>query len=242
MKSILLCWLFSALVPCIACSQTKINRSYPAKQGQTVAFRFDYPKTIRVSSWNKNEISVEASVKIDGAVADSVFTLFQSESNGRLLIENKLDMKKIPSRYYVMESGIKTRFDTKEDMNAFLKEKGSTVTSNYQTQDVEIIIDIKLPVNINTEISSVYGMVEVQDFKGPMKIDATYGGIDAKLNQQLIGKLKMTNRFGKIYTNLNLKPNELKEERFFTAITATPGQGPSYDFSSSYGNIYLRNP
>ncbi|MET0573557.1 MAG: hypothetical protein ABWZ79_19205, partial [Pedobacter agri] len=73
-------------------------------------------------------------------------------------------------------------------------------------------------------------------------IDAKFGGIDARLSQQQVGTLKMTNRFGKIYTNYNFQPNEVKEQRFFTSIAAHPGKGASYDFNSSFGNIYLRNP
>ncbi|WP_421943526.1 hypothetical protein [Pedobacter sp.] len=238
----ILCWLFTALVPCIAFSQSKINKNYQVSKGQTVAFHFDYPKTIRFSTWDKNEVSVEASVKIDGVEENNVFTIEKSESDGKLMIKNTIDMDKIPYSYFVSVDGIKHRFTKKADMDLFMKEQNGKVKSNYQTKDIEIIIDVKVPANINTEVTSVYGVVELQDFKGPIKVEATYGGIDAKLNQQLIGKLKMTNRFGKIYTNLTLKQNEIREERFYTAINATPGQGSSYDLNSSYGNIYLRNP
>ncbi|WP_231491652.1 hypothetical protein [Pedobacter sp. Leaf170] len=241
MKPILF-WLFTAIVPCIAFSQSKIVKNYPVNKGQTVSFNFDFPKTVRFSTWDKNEVSVEATVKVEGVDDNSVFSIEKTESDGKIVIKNKLDMEKIPYSYFVSVNGVKHRFTNKADMDVFMKEQGSSVKSNYQTRDIEIVIDVKLPASINTEVTSVYGFVEVQDFKGPIKVDATYGGIEAKLNQQLIGKIKMTNRFGKIYTNLDLKPNELKEERFYTAINATPGKGPSYDFNSSYGNIYLRNP
>jgi hypothetical protein len=241
MKSIL-CWLLVALVPCIAQSQTKINKSYPVNKGQTVEFRFDYPKTIKVSSWDKNEISVEASVRINGGENDTAFTLLQSSSDGKIYIENKLDMDKIPDTYYIMDKGIKTRFSSKSDMEAFIKEKGGPRPPTSQQKDLEITIEIKLPATINTEITSVYGMVEIQNFNGPIKVEARYGGIDASIDQKAIGKLKLTNRYGKIYSNLSLQPTEMTEQNFFTSLTASPGKGPSYDFSSSYGNIYLRNP
>jgi len=241
MKS-LLTWLFVALVPCIAHSQVKINKLYPAKKGQAVSFEFDYPKNIRVSNWDKDEISVEASIIVDGVKADEVFTLTKSESNGRMLITNKINMAKVPRRFYAFENGVKVLFKTREEMNAFLKEKGKAVSANYESSDIDVVIDIKLPANTNTHITSVYGLVEVAGFEGPIKIDATYGGIDARLSQRAIGKLTMTNRFGKIYTDFKLKPEEIKEQQFYTAINTTLGKGASYDFNSSYGNIYLRNP
>ncbi|WP_316809657.1 hypothetical protein [Pedobacter agri] len=239
---LVLCWLFTALVPCIALSQEKIAKLYPVKKGQTVDFKFDYPKIIRVSNWDKNEISVEASIKVNGVAANDVFSLLNSEADGKVLIENKVDMDKVPQQFYTVENGEKQMFDSRAQMEAFIKEKGNTVTSSYQTKDIEILIDIKLPANVVTNVTATYGVVEVADFDGPITIDAKFGGIDARLSQQQVGTLKMTNRFGKIYTNYNFQPNEVKEQRFFTAIAATPGKGASYDFNSSFGNIYLRNP
>ncbi|MGN7986334.1 hypothetical protein ACTJKC_03280 [Pedobacter sp. 22226] len=240
MKTILF-WLLMAMVPGIALSQTKINKSYPVKKGDAVVLRFDYPKVVHVSSWDKNEIAIEATVKINNGESDSAFTLQESSADGTITIQNKLDMDKIPEAYYVKENGIKTRLNSKADLDAYIKEKGGAKISTYQTKDIEITINIKLPADINTEISSVYGIVEIKDFKGPVKVDARYGGIDASINQSAIGKIKLTNRYGKIYTDMALKPTEMKEENFFTSLTAAPGVGPSYDLSSSYGNIYLRN-
>ncbi|RBQ02541.1 hypothetical protein DRW42_26355 [Pedobacter miscanthi] len=229
------------MVPGIALSQTKINKAYPVKKGDAVVLNFDYPKVIHISSWDKNEIGIEAIVKINGGENDSAFTLHESTADGTITIQNKLDMDKIPEAYYVKENGIKTRLNSKADLDAYIKEKSGTKISSYQTKDIEITINIKLPANINTEVRSVYGIVEIKDFKGPIKVDARYGGIDASIGQSAIGKIKLTNRYGKIYTDMVLKPTELKEENFFTSLTAAPGVGPSYDLSSSYGNIYLRN-
>ncbi|WP_157255660.1 hypothetical protein [Pedobacter sp. Leaf41] len=236
------CWLLMATVSCIAFAQETISKSYPITAGQTVNFDFDFPKTIRVSNWDKKEIAVVATVKVDGVAAADVFSLIESESKDQISIKNKLEMAKIPQRFYAVTNGVKSIFNTKEEMNAFLREKGSTVTANYQSRNIEISIEIKLPANTKTNLSSTYGIVELVDFEGPIKIDATYGGIDAKLQEKAIGSLKMTNRFGKIYTDFNFKPEEIKEQRFFTSINANPGKGATYDFSSSYGHIYLRKP
>ncbi len=229
------------MLPGIALSQTKINKSYPVKKGDAVILSFDYPKIIHISSWDKSEIGIEATVKINDGENDSAFTLEESSADGTITIQNKLDMDKIPQSYYVKENGVKTRLNSKADLDAYIKEKSGVNISTYQTKDIEITINIKLPADINATVNSVYGMVEIKDFKGPIKIDAKYGGIDASINQSAIGKLKLTNRYGKIYTNMVLKPTDMKEGNFFTSLTAAPGVGPSYDLSSSYGNIYLRN-
>jgi hypothetical protein len=56
-----------------AAAQTVVNKSYPVKPGQTVELEFDYPKVIRVSTWDKNEVSVTAKVSINDGENDALF-------------------------------------------------------------------------------------------------------------------------------------------------------------------------
>jgi len=238
MKSILT-GLLIAVIPVFAFSQTKLNRIYKIKKGQKIELKFDYPKLIHISTWDKNEISVEASVKINEGKNDGAFTLDETKLDGKIIISNKIDMSQIDDTYFVVSNGVKTRFDNKKDFENFKKGNSSNI-SYYNQRDIQVTIQIKLPANISTDVSSVYGIVELENLNGPIKVDAEYGGIDASLNENKIGKIKLTNRFGKIYSDLQLKPTEQIEKNFYTSITASPGTGPSYDISSSYGNIYLR--
>jgi len=240
MKSLVL-WLLIAIGPCLALAQTKINKSYPVTKGQTIDLHFDYPKLVHISTWEGNEIVVEATVKINNGESDRAFSLTESTSGDRISISNKLDMDMIPDTYYILDKGIKTRFTSKQDLDAYVAQQGSTRVSTYQQRDIEVSINIKIPNGMNTEIMSTYGIVEVGTFNAPIKVDARYGGIDASVAAQSVGKLQLTTRYGKIFTNLTLQPTERIQKDFFTSITASPGSGPSYDFSSTYGNIYLRS-
>lgn len=240
MKSIFL-WLFIAIGPCFALAQTKVSKSYPVTKGQTIDLHFDYPKIIHISTWDGNEISVVATVKINNGENDRAFTLIENTSEGKLSISNKVDMDLIPDSYYTVDNGNKIRFNSKKDLEAYISEKGGSRPSIFQQKDIEISLDIKIPVNVTTEIASVYGMVEVRNFNAPIKVDARYGGIDASITEKAIGRLDLTTRYGKIFTNISLQPTEKTEKDFFTSITASPGKGPGYSFTSSYGNIYLRS-
>jgi len=241
MKSMIL-WLFIAIGPCLALAQSKVTKSYPVTKGQTIDLRFDYPKIVRLSTWEGNELVIEATVKINNGESNNAFSLKENITGDKISISNKLDMDAIPNSYYIVDQGIKTRFNSKNDMDAYVAQKGSgSRISYYSTQDIEITINIKVPVGISTDVLSTYGMVEVQNFKAPISVKATYGGVDASVTEAAIGKLQLTTRYGKIFSNLSLKPTEQTQKDFFTSITATPGSGPSYDLSSSYGNIYLRS-
>jgi hypothetical protein len=240
MKSIFL-WLFIAIGPCFALAQTKISKSFPVTKGQKVNLHFDYPKMIHISTWEGNEVAVVATVKINNGETNQAFTLIGSSSAGKISISNKIDMDLVPDSYYIVDKGNKIRFNSKKDLQAYVSEHEGTRTTTYQQKDIEISLDIKVPVNVSTEITSVYGLVEVRNFNGAIKVDATYGGIDASVTEREIGRLDLTTQYGKIYTNLTLQPTEKTEKDFFTSITALPGKGPGYDFSSTYGNIYLRS-
>ncbi|MBG6236237.1 hypothetical protein IWX76_002818 [Pedobacter sp. CAN_A7] len=240
MKSLFL-WLFIAIGPCFALAQTKVKKSYPVGKNQTIDFRFDYPKNIYISTWIGNEINIEAQVNINNGKTDQAFSLVETSTAGRISIANKLDLDLIPDSYYIMQKGVKTQFSSKKDLEAHLKTLSGPRPSIYQNKDINIDIHIKVPVNVNTKITSVYGLVEVSNFNGPIHVDATYGGIDASLTEKAIGRLQLITRYGKIFSNLSLKPIEKIEKDFFTSITAVPGKGPGYHLNSSYGNIYLRS-
>jgi hypothetical protein len=240
MKSMLL-WLFIAFGPCLALAQTKISSSFPVTKGQTVDLQFDYPKTIHVSTWASNEISIVATVKINNGETNGAFALVENRSEEKISISNKLNMDLIPESYYTIDNGNKVRFSSKKDLEIYLAGKGGSRPATYQQKDIEISLDIKVPAGVSTKITSVYGLVEVQNFNGPIRVDATYGGIDASFAENAIGRLQLTTQYGKIYTDLSLQPTEKIEKDFFTSITAFPGKGPGYKFASTYGNIYLRN-
>jgi hypothetical protein len=241
MKNLLAILLF-AITPFITFSQQTIIKTYPVKQGQQINLSFDYPKLIKISSWDKNEVSIVATVTIDNEEKVNAFTLTDSLNDNTLSIRNKIDWDKVPTMYYLSDKGVKTNFKTKQGFDNYKKENDGNLpnASFYQQRNIDVQMEIKIPVGVYANIKSVYGMIELANFNSPAMIEAKYGGIDASMNEGQIGKIKLTNRYGAIYTNLNLIATEKKDANFFTSITAEPGKGPAYDLSSSYGNIYLR--
>lgn len=242
MKALIIA-LLAGLFPVIAFTQSKISKTYPVTDRQKINFKFDYPKIIHISSWDKKEVSVEATVKINDGHNDSAFTLNQTSADGVISISNKIDMDQIPESYYAVLDGVKTHFNSKAELDSYIDQHtgNNKRLSSYQQRDIQVTVEIKVPADAITNLRSVYGLVELAQVRGPITIEATYGGIDASLNKENIGQIKLTNRYGKIYSDLDLKPTTQTEQSFYTSITASPGKGPSYDISSSYGNIYLRN-
>ena len=65
------CCLFTMLLT----AQSTVTKTYPVKAGETVELNFDYPKIVRVSTWDKNEVSIVAKVSINDGQNDDAFVL-----------------------------------------------------------------------------------------------------------------------------------------------------------------------
>ena len=214
--------------------------TFPVTAGQAVTLKFDYP-VVRVSTWEKNEVSVTAHVNINDHENDSAFTLSAVSTAGGLVISDEIkDMDKLPRRYTIVQNGKKMIYRSKEEYQQAAKTGGRQ--QSYEGTDIDIVLEVKLPVQSHIDIKSVYGIVEMTNFHAAADIDATYGGIDATIAPASTGRLKATTSYGQIYSNLDLKITDHTERDFFNSITAEPGTGPSFALTSTYGKIYLRKP
>lgn len=222
-------------------AQTPVNKSYPASAGQKIAFHFDYPELVKISTWEKNEISIQGMVSINAGESDDAFELTQSVSGNTISIENRIrNLKELPHRITVMRGSEKITFKTKADFKKYKEEHGENFNMTNWGVDIEIVLEIKVPKNMETKLESVYGMVEVKNFQGPLSVDATYGGVDVAVQEKTIGELVAETGYGQIYTNLDQKFTGTEFEDFHTVVSIKPGTGPRYSFESKYGNVYLR--
>ncbi len=224
-----------------AVAQTPVNKTFPVQTGQTIRFHFDYPELVKVSTWDKNEISIEGTVSINASENDEAFQLSSSIMGNTLVIESEIvNLKNLPRRITVMRDGKKMSFKNKSALRDFDPGNHNNYKFYSEGVDIDIVLEIKVPKEVATKVESVYGIVEVKEFSGPLIVDATYGGIDASLSESKTGELKAETNYGQIYSNLDHRFSGGEEEDFHTLISAQLGNGPNYRFESKYGNVYLR--
>lgn len=230
-------------IPVKQYAQTPVNKTIAVEKGQTIEMHFDYPELIKVTTWDRDEISIQGEVSINGGENDDAFIL-ESTTNGKVVrIKSEIrDMKNLPQRVTVTRDGQKLIFKNKNEWQKYRAENGGSYNSMSFGAEIDIKLEIKVPRNTATQLTSTYGMVEVTNFNGPLTVDATYGGVDAALVERSIGELNAETNFGQIYTNLDLRfgGDNVTNRDFHTYVSAKPGQGPNYSFESKYGNVYLR--
>jgi len=225
----------------VLAAQTPVNKNYPVSAKQTISLRFDYPELVKISTWDKNELSITGTVSINGGENDDAFELLQSTSGHTIYIENKIrNLKELPHRITIVRDGEKITFKTKADYEKYCKENGRSFNQRSEGVDMDILLEIKVPKNMEVKLESVYGIVEVRNYTGPLIVEATYGGVDVTVQEKSMGELTAETNYGQIYSNLDLKFSGSDFEDFHTYVSAKPGSGPKYSFESKYGNVYLR--
>jgi hypothetical protein len=229
------------LVTGVLLAQTPVNKTYPVTAGQKISFRFDYPELVKISTWDKNEILISGSVSINQGESDDAFELLSSNSGSLIYIENKIrNLKDLPKRITVTRGIEKLTFKSEADFKAYCKETGSDFNVKSWGVDMDILLEIKVPKNIETKLECVYGLAEVKSFSGPLSVEATYGGVDVSVQERTTGELTAETSYGQIYSNLDLKFTGSEFKDFHTVVSIKPGTGPKYNFESKYGNVYLR--
>jgi hypothetical protein len=238
-KQTLILLLLLASVATLA--QTAINKTIAVQPGQKIKMNFDYPKIVRVSTWDKNEISITGSVSINESENDDAFVLENSSNGSEISITGKIkDLDRLPHRITIKRDGKKMMFKTKADYNAYANQNGHDFHYKSWGADIEISLEIKVPQNIDTKVLLVYGIIEVKDFNGPLTAESTYGGVDAALAEKSVGDLKAVTDFGQIFTNMDFKVTGGEFEAFHTVVSTNLGHGPAFYLESKYGNVYLR--
>lgn len=232
-----LCTILSAA----AIAQTSVSKVFPVQPGQKLNLYFDYPELIKLSTWDKNEISIQGTVNINAGENDDEFKIENSVAGNEVMIRGGIpNLKQLPQHISISRGGEKIVFKIKADYQRYVDENGKDFGSTSWGSDVRIVVEIRVPKNMETTITSVYGLIEIKDFSGPLTAEATYGGIDAAMVEKSTGKITAETNYGQIYSNLEIKFSGSEFRDFHTMVSANPGVGPSYNFESKYGNVYLR--
>ncbi len=231
MKTTLL--LFFLFVGTLAYPQTEVNKTIPVQAGQTITMNFDYPELIKVSTWDKNEVSITGTVTINGGENDDAFSLDLLSTGKEVSITGEIrNLKNLPHRITVWHDGQKMIFRTKADYRKYVDEHGRNYNTMNWGTDMDIFLVIKVPKNVETKVLSTYGTIEIKDFSGPLVAESTYGGVDAALTEKSVGDLKAETDYGQIYTNFDFKFNGGEFGDFHTVVNAKPGNGPRYTHSN----------
>ncbi|MBX2947012.1 MAG: hypothetical protein KF725_14350 [Cyclobacteriaceae bacterium] len=232
-------------------AQTKIEQSIPVQASQKLELAFDYPELIKIQTWDRKEVMIKGEVSINKGENDDAFELITSIKNNVVLVTSELkDKDNLPKRIVIKRGEMEYVFKAKDykdpEVKKFLEENGGNYT--YMSSGIirEIKLEIFVPAGMETTVEAKYGIVEILGFNAPLKVTATYGGVDATINSRSTGELIARTHYGEILTNLDLPFDSSKDTdsgyNKWTQVSAKAGNGPRYTLESKYGKVYLRKP
>src|SRR3954468_12610536 len=103
--------IVAIVIPSASFAQTPINKTIPLQSGQSIVMHFDYPELVQVSTWDKNEISIQGTVDINGGENDDAFVMENSTAGGTVNIRSEIrNLKSLPQRITVCGQGKKIMF------------------------------------------------------------------------------------------------------------------------------------
>lgn len=171
-------------------AQKSVEKTINTKSDQEVNFDFDRAD-VKISTWNKNKISISGTAKINNGEYDDAFTIKVKEIDGEWNISTFLKNEgDIPRMISMTKDGVTTyrKVDKKKNMwdgwNN-LSEQGEKYDNVNIGIITEIELEIKVPQNIAMNIKSKFGDIDIENFQGELYAKNTHGHINATFSKPL---------------------------------------------------------
>jgi len=212
-KSILTAILIVGAV--VASSAQKVITKKVEVQNKKVEMKFDFAENIRVEAWSKNTIELEVTVNIDDNRYNDYYSLNVNENSGSVDLIEKVDFE-----------GIK-------------KMKGTKNLNNFNS---EINYKLKVPANLEFNLKTISGQIELLGSVGKMSVNSISGFIDYTVPASLKARINLSTISGNVYSNVKFDKDASKEISWVETkreLSLNGGNLP-VELKTISGDIYLR--
>lgn len=237
-------------VTCFVSAQTNWEQNHEVQGISKVAMDFEYPELINVKSYDGSEVKIQASISINQGENDDAFEVVARKEGNKLLIFSKINnLESLPKRIVIQQNGKKYFFKTSDYNDPKIKNFIAENGNNHEYMMHGVIKEIKLtlfiPKNLEVEVNSKFGMVEVSDITKPLTVISKHGGIDITLDSGEKRNITAKTKFGEIYSDLDLIVDKAKSESgnsfdWITVVASVNNGGPNCNLESKFGNVYIR--
>ena len=177
--------------------------------------KLSFADNITIEAWNNNYIELHASANIDDNQYNDFYALNVNEKSGKIEIEEKVDFE-----------GIKKKIGAK----------------NLQNFNTEISYKLKIPKNLNFDVNTISGEIELIGCEGEMNVKSVSGFIDYSIPEKHTTKIDLSTVTGNVYSNVkfdNSLPKEISWVGTKSELTLNGGN-KDVELKTVSGDIYLR--
>lgn len=254
MKKLLFLLSVTSLLYLPATAQRKIEKSYKLPASGKINLDFQEVSVVKVKTWDKNEIGIQATVSINNGENDEAFELKVQEGTDAISLETILNNEEnIPRKNFITTKDgtryfVKTADWNSKEVQEFIATHGDEGVSFVGSGILkDIFIDVFIPGNADLSVYSKNGDIEVENFSGPLVANSKNGVVDISVPQDYKATFELRTRHGEIYTNLPLEQKKTvgtevdnRRDKWNVVYGKLNGGGPVMNLESKNGSIYLR--
>jgi DUF4097 and DUF4098 domain-containing protein YvlB len=229
MKKILLFALLFAKACSLLFGQKIVNETYKLPESGRVSMNLKFADSIRVSSWDKDEIQIKATVLINNGKLNEAFTMKVDKSGNELEIITDFDMK-------LMKEG------RVEDCNGNIYQNRNMNWNNGSMICSDIYFEIKIPNKADFRIETISGNIDIQGFAGRLFAKTISGFVDLTWKANRGADLEMKTITGDVFSNLDVALENKKKNPVvgYQLKGKINGGGIPIHLESISGDVYLR--
>jgi Putative adhesin len=213
MRNILL-MAFFCLLATVGQTQTIVEKHLGFSPGKAIKMNIQIADSIRIVTWNKNEVYARASLTINENKDNDKYKITFDDAGDRVII--KADFEGVRNNRSWSDSG-----------------------GNCCTYRSTIYWDIYIPENAGLSVETIDGNIVIEGKTDEVKARSISGFIDLAFTSTRKADLKMSTISGTIYTDLAIG-NPAGKRGGNAVNTDMNGGGKRVDLETVSGDIFLR--
>lgn len=202
--------LILCMLSCFTHAQKIIEKNLAYTPGKSIKLNIQIADSIRIITWNKNEVYTKASIDINDNKDNDIYLTDFNDAGNTITVNAKFEDNKI--------------------------RKDSCNCSNYRSK---IYWDIYIPEQSSFAVETINGDIIIEGNTKDVKAHSISGFIDMGLAATRKADLKMSTISGTIYTDVAINGND-KSRGGNSVTAAFNGGGEAVNLETISGNIYLR--
>jgi hypothetical protein len=241
MKKLLLFALLFAKACTLLLGQKIVEETYKLPESNRVRMNLKFADSIRVTSWDRDEIQIKAVITINDGKLNEAFQMSVDKSGGELDIVTDFDKA-------LMKNG------RIEDCGGYLQKvdkNGNTYTTttrkgvNWNNGNVicsDIYFEIKIPNKADFRLETISGNIEIQGFVGKLFAKTISGFVDLTWKSGKGADLEMKTISGDVFSNFDVALENKKKSSpvGYELRGKINGGGVLVHLESISGDVYLR--
>ncbi|SDG47593.1 hypothetical protein SAMN04487996_11920 [Dyadobacter soli] len=229
MKKILLLAILGA-VCAPAFAQKIIDKKLPYESGKTVNLNLRFGDSIQVRYWDKPEVSVHMSVKINQNKLNEAFMVTSNTTSDEIILKTDIDKEKIKEGKGEDCPGQKSTWRTDDGKNSYY------VCS-------EINYQVTLPRQAVLKLETINGNIDIQGATAAVAAKTISGFVDMTWPKSKGANVAVKTITGEVYSDLDIDFGDKKQKNPIVGYLLEGkfnGGGPEVKLESISNNVYLR--